>query len=133
MSKSLQRSQIPGNRQRRMIATCRRKASEFRAEGKRKLAKNAENWAKDLERQQAEREASGRLIHFQPVPRGVCDRKDKKADEQVITYVPDRRLTVTFIERGTITDSGVTSYLENVDCLDCRRWARNNPKKRGSQ
>lgn len=130
---TLRRSQIPGNRQRRLIAICRTKAAEFRAQGKRKLAVNAEKWAKYLERQQTEREASERLIHFQPVPRGVCGRRDNKTDERVITYVPDHRPTITFIERGTITDSGVSSHLENVDCLVCRRWARSNPKKRGPQ
>lgn len=126
----LKRSLIPGNRDRRMAAICRTKAAEFRALGKRKLARNAETWAKDFERRQAEREASGRLTHFQPVPRGVCSRRDNKTDERVITYVPDRRLTITFVERGTITDSGVSSHLENVDCLVCRRWAKKNPRKR---
>lgn len=130
MDAEIQRSQIPGNRQRRMAATCREKAAEFRAQGKRKLAVNAEKWAKELEQQQATRDASGRLIHFSPVPRGVCSRKDNKDDERVITYVPDRRLTITFVERGTITDSGVASYLENVDCLVCRRWARKSGKVR---
>lgn len=126
---ALQRSMIPGNRQRRLIAICRTKAAEFRVLGKRKLAINAEKWAKDLEREQSQHEASGRVIHWQPVPRGICSRKDNKADEHVITYVPDRRLTITFVERGTITNSGVASYLENVDCLVCRRWARHNPIK----
>lgn len=133
MDVEIRRSQIPGNRLRRQAAICRKKAAEFKAQGKRKLAANAEEWAKDFELQQIAREASERLIHFQPVPRGFCKRKDNKTDERVITYVPDRRLTITFIERGTITDSAVASYLENVDCLDCRRWARNNPKKRGPQ
>lgn len=130
---TLRRSQIPSNRQRRLAAICRTKAAEFKAQGKRKLAANAETWAKEFDRQRTEREASGRLIHYQPVPRGACDRRDNKADERVITYVPDHRPTITFIERGTITDSGVSSHLENVDCLVCRRWARNNPRKRGPQ
>src|SRR4029077_10750623 len=102
MNEPLQRSQIPGNRMLRMSAICRTKGAEFLPQGKRKLAANAVTWAKDFERQHAERQASDRLIHFQPVPKGVCKRRDSKTDQRVIKIVPAQRLSIVFIEHGTI-------------------------------
>lgn len=116
-----QRSVAPGNHERRLAEISRQKAAEFRAQRKYKLARNAEAWAKELEERQAAHEATGKVVHWSAVPRGVCARKDADADVHVLAR--DKN------DKPAAWATGVASHFGNVDCIVCRRWARSNPRR----
>lgn len=114
------RSRIPGNHALRQAAFCLKVAEKARKRGDKSRERVALSWANEFQREHNEHEKSDRLIHYSAVPKGVCDRKDSNAD--------GRSRTVK--ETGTtITEMASASHLENVDCLICRRWARNNPRR----
>lgn len=114
------RSHIPGNRALRQKQFCLREAAKYHKRGDKKRAENAESWAKHFQAQHDEYENSDTLIHYAAVPEGVCDRKDSKADE---------RTERVGLRGATITHTASASHLENVTCLRCRRWARQNPRR----
>jgi hypothetical protein len=117
-----QRSVVPGNHERRLAAISREKAAEFRNQRKYKLARNAEEWAKHFEEGQAAHEATGKVVHWAAVPKGVCARKDVDADVHVLAR--------DAAGEPTAWATGVASHFGNVDCVVCRRWARETPRRK---
>lgn len=75
-------------------------------------------------------------IHLERIPKGVCSRKDSKADVRVLTQDDCKELRTKqrksrySLKPGQIIFLAVTDYHGNVTCSRCKQWLKANKQKR---